>query len=197
MEMLRTADINMADTVNKSDIADFLTKATWTVHSMQHTVHKSSPCTAVFGRDMLFDIPFLGDWNKIGDYRQCQTDQNTAHENKTYVDWDYKVGDKELKRKDGILCKTESRYDNDHWTIMSVHMNGTLRVQCRTKSEGLTIRRVTPYLGHGFYGPENKQLARESNNPGLIKRSCYTAWGSNRGQTYHKECCLHVEHDEY
>ena len=23
---------------------------------------------------MLFNIPFLADWNKIGDYRQCQTD---------------------------------------------------------------------------------------------------------------------------
>jgi hypothetical protein len=26
---------------------------------------------------MMFDIPFLADWNKIGDYRQSQTDRNT------------------------------------------------------------------------------------------------------------------------
>ena len=30
---------------------------------------------------MLFDIPFLADWNKIGDHRQGQTDLNTDREN--------------------------------------------------------------------------------------------------------------------
>jgi hypothetical protein len=63
---------------------------------------------AIFGRDMLFDIPFLADWNKIGDYRQCQTDLNTERENRTRKDWDYKVGDKVLLRKDGILRKSGS-----------------------------------------------------------------------------------------
>ncbi len=96
---------------------------------------------------MLFDIPFIADWNKIGDYRQRQTDRNTRCENKTCVDWDYKVGNKVLVCKDGILCKTESRYESDPWTIMSVHTNGTIRVQCRTKSECLKIGRVTPHFG--------------------------------------------------
>ena len=32
---------------------------------------------AIFGRDMLFHIPFLADWNKIGEHRQHQTDLNT------------------------------------------------------------------------------------------------------------------------
>ncbi len=92
MGMLCTAEIDMADTVNESDIADFLTNATWTVHSTYHTVLQASPGAAIFGRDMLFDIPFIADWNKIGDYRQRQTDCNTRRENKTCVDWDYKIG---------------------------------------------------------------------------------------------------------
>jgi hypothetical protein len=58
---------------------------------------------------MLFDIPFLADWNKIGDYRQHQTDLNTERENISCIDYDYKVGDKVLEHKDGILRKTESR----------------------------------------------------------------------------------------
>jgi hypothetical protein len=37
---------------------------------MYHTVLKTSPGAAIFGRDMLFDIPFLADWSKIGKYRQ-------------------------------------------------------------------------------------------------------------------------------
>ncbi len=74
MGMLRTAEIDMVDIVSESDIADFLTNATWAICSTYHTVLKASPGAAFFGRDMLFDIPFIADWNKIVDYRQCQTD---------------------------------------------------------------------------------------------------------------------------
>ena len=107
MGMLSTAEIDMADTVSESDIADFLTNAAWAVRSTYHTVLKASPGAAIFGRDMLFDIPFIADWNKIGDYRQCQTDCNTRRENKTRVDWDDKVGGKRLVHKDGIQQKTD------------------------------------------------------------------------------------------
>ena len=86
----------MAETVAPSDISDFLRDAAWAVRSTYCTVLKASPGAAIFGRDMLFDIPFLADWNKIGEYRQHQTDRNTQHENKCCMDWDYKIGDKVL-----------------------------------------------------------------------------------------------------
>ena len=146
MAMLRTAERDMADTVSESDIADFLTNAAWAVRSTYHTVLKTSPGAAIFGRDMLFDVPFLADWKKIGEYRQRQTDKNTARENTTRIDWDYQPGDKVLLRKDGILRKSESRYESDPWTITSVHTNGTIRVQRGTRSERLNIRRVRPYF---------------------------------------------------
>eukprot|EP00804_Cyclotella_cryptica_P023410 CCRYP_000514-RA/>CCRYP_000514-RA protein AED:0.67 eAED:0.21 QI:0/0/0/1/1/1/2/0/241 len=62
MAMLRTAELDMADTVSKSDIADFLTNAAWAVRSTYHTVLKTSPGAAIFGRDMLFDVPYIADW---------------------------------------------------------------------------------------------------------------------------------------
>ena len=146
MSMLRTAEIDMANSVAPSDIDAFLTNIVWAIRSTYHTVLKASPGAAIFGRDMLFDIPFLADWNKIGDYRQHQTDLNTERENKSRIDYDYKVGDKVLVRKDGILRKTESRYNSDPWTITTVHTNGTIRVQRRSKSERLNIRRVIPFF---------------------------------------------------
>ena len=146
MAMLRTAELDMTDTVSKSDIADFLTNAAWAVRSTYHTVLKTSPGAAIFGRDMLFDVPFLADWKKIGEYRQLQTDKHTAWENNTRIDWDYQPSDKVLLRKDGILSKSESRYESDPWTITSVHTNGTILVQRGTKSERLNIRRVRPYF---------------------------------------------------
>jgi hypothetical protein len=52
MGMLRTADIDMADTISESDLEDFLTNAAWAVRSTYHTVLKASPGEAFFGRDI-------------------------------------------------------------------------------------------------------------------------------------------------
>ncbi len=94
---------------------------------------------------MLFDIPFLADWNKIGDYRQSQMDRSAERENSKRIDYDCEVGDKVLIVKEGILCKAESRYGKEPWTIMTVHTNETIRVQCGSKLERINIRRVTPF----------------------------------------------------
>ena len=111
--MLHTAKANMDDTITESDIADFLTNAVWAVCSTYHTVLKTSPGAAIFGRAMFFDVPFIGNWKKIGEYRQTQTDKNTERENNACVDWDYQSGDKVLLQKDDILHKSESLYEND------------------------------------------------------------------------------------
>jgi hypothetical protein len=146
MTMLRTAEIDMADSVIPSDIDTSLTNASWAIRSTYHTVLKASPGAAIFGRDMLFDIPYIADWNKIRVHRQHQTDLNTAQENLQCADYDYKVCDKVLIRKDGILHKSESRYDSEPWTITSVHTNGIIRVERGTKSERINIQRVSPYF---------------------------------------------------
>jgi hypothetical protein len=108
--MLRTSKLNMAKTVKPSDIDIFLSDTTWAVCSTYHTVLKTSPGAAIFGQDMLFDIPFIADWQKIGEHQQKLTDLYNAHENKGRIDYDYKVGRKVLLRKDGILGNAESRW---------------------------------------------------------------------------------------
>jgi hypothetical protein len=128
--MPHTAELDMANTVVTSDINAYLTDAAWAICSTYHTVLKASPGAATLGREMLFDIPFLADWNKIGDHRQRQTDLNIERENRSCRDWDYKVGDKVLLRKNGIIRTSESQYECAPWTITSVHTNGTIRVQC-------------------------------------------------------------------
>jgi hypothetical protein len=68
--MLCTSELNMAESVKASDINLFLIDAAWAICSTYHTVLKVSPGAAIFGRDMLFDIPFIADWQKIGEHRQ-------------------------------------------------------------------------------------------------------------------------------
>ncbi len=94
---------------------------------------------------MLFNIPFVADWKQIGDYRQHQTDRSNKRENNKRVDYDYEVGDKIVIRKNGIFRKVESMWKKEPWTITTVHTNGTIRIQCGTKSERINIRRVTPF----------------------------------------------------
>jgi hypothetical protein len=67
--MLRTAKLDMAESVNASDIDIFLADAAWAIRSTHHTVLKVSPGAAIFGQDMLFDIPFIADWKTIGEHR--------------------------------------------------------------------------------------------------------------------------------
>jgi hypothetical protein len=143
--MLHTAELNMAKSVKASDIDVFLSDAAWAIHSTYHTVPKASPDAAIFGKDMFFDIPFIADWKKIGEHRQRLTDLNTARENKVRIVYDYKVGQKTLLWNKGILCKAESRYLKDPWTITSVHTNRTITVQCRNKSERMNIWRFKPF----------------------------------------------------
>jgi hypothetical protein len=129
--MLHTAELDMAESVNVSDIDNFLSDAAWAVCSTHHTVLKASPGAAIFGQDMLFDIRFIADWKKIGEHRQKLTYVNTAHENEGRIDYDYKVGQKILVRNKGILHKAESRWHKDPWTITTVHTNGTIMIQRR------------------------------------------------------------------
>ena len=124
----------------------FLDNAAWAICSTYHTVLKASPDAAIFGRNMLFNIPFKADWNKIGDYRQRRTDLNMACKSSKRVDYDYKVGNKVLMTQEGILRKAESPYSKQPWTITPVHTNGTIRIHRGIKLERLNIRRVTPFV---------------------------------------------------
>jgi hypothetical protein len=143
--MLRTSELDMATMVKPCDRNVFLSVATWAVCSTYHTVLKASPGSAIFGQDMLFDILFIADWQKIGEHRQKLTDLNNARENKGRIDYDYKVNQKVLLRKDGILHNAESRWHKKPSLITSVHTNGTIMVQCKNKIDRMNIRRVKPF----------------------------------------------------
>jgi hypothetical protein len=144
-QTLHTAELDMADSVTPNDVDVFLDNASWAICSTYHTVLKASPGVAIFGRDMFFDIPFVADWRKIGEPRRSLTNRGNQQESAKQIDYDYKVGDKVLVINKGILCKAESACGKEPWTITTVHTNGTIRTQCGTKTEQLSIRRVEPF----------------------------------------------------
>jgi hypothetical protein len=133
--MLRTVEIDMADSVTLDVVDVFLDNAAWAICSTYHTVLKASPSAAILGCDMLFDIPFVADWHKIGEQRQSLTNHGNQCKNAKPIDYDYKAGDKILVINKGILCKAESSYGKEPWTITTVHMNGTIKIQHGTRTE--------------------------------------------------------------
>ncbi len=129
-----------------SDIDVFLSDAAWAICSTYHTVLKAShPGAAKFGRDMLFNIPFIAGWQKIGEHMHLLTNHKNARENEGRIDYDYIVGQKVLLSKEGILCNAESRYQKKPWLIMSVHTNRTIMVKCGDKIDRKNTRRVKPF----------------------------------------------------
>jgi hypothetical protein len=132
--MLRTAELDMANSVTPNDVDVFLDNAAWEICSTYHTVLKASPGAAIFGCDMLFVISFMADWHKVGERRQSLTNRGNQRKNAKRNDYDYKVGDKVLLINEGILRKAESAYGKEPWTITAVHTNGTIRIQRRTKN---------------------------------------------------------------
>ena len=143
--MLRTAALDMADTVTPDMVDEFLTNAAWAIRSTHHTVLGATPGAAIFGRDMLFDIPYLADWNSIGQRRQQLVDRQNAIENSRRIDFDYTVGQKVLLRKDGIIRKASLRNEGPY-VVTQVFTNGTVRIQRGTISERLNIRRISPFF---------------------------------------------------
>jgi hypothetical protein len=77
----------------------------------------------------------MADWRKIGERRQSVTNRGNQRKNAKQIDYDYKVGDKVLLINEGILCKAESTYSKEPWTITTLHTNGTIRIQRGTEME--------------------------------------------------------------
>jgi hypothetical protein len=115
--MLCTAELDMADSITPDDVDVFLDSTAWAICSTYHMVLKASPGAAIFGCNMLFDIPFVADWHKIGEQRQSLTNRGNQHKNAKHIDYNYKVRDKVLLINEGILCKADSSCDKEPWTI--------------------------------------------------------------------------------
>ncbi len=77
----------MANSVTPNDLDVFLDNAASEICSTYHMVLKASPGAAIFGCNMLFDIPFVADWHKIGEQRQSPTNHGNQRKNAKCIDY--------------------------------------------------------------------------------------------------------------
>ena len=144
--MMRARALNMSPAVDDTMIEDFLVDAAWAICSTYHAVLKSTPGAVIFGRNMIFDIPYVAHSNKIERRRQKKVECTNNRKNKRQLPHDYAVGHNILIIKDGIHQKVEDKHEGAY-TMTQVYYNGTVRIQRGSSvNKRINIRRLTPYI---------------------------------------------------
>ena len=116
----------------------------WAIRSTHHTTNKASPGQLVFGRDMLFNIPYVPNWENIRAQKQLLTNKNAITENKKRISHDYAVNDNVLIYRDGIFRKLDGPFLGPY-KIIEVYTNGTVCIQRGIVTERINVRRPTLY----------------------------------------------------
>jgi hypothetical protein len=61
--MMRTSEIDMANSDEPAAIDTFINNAAWTIHRKSHKILKASPGAAqTLEHDTIFDVPFIAHW---------------------------------------------------------------------------------------------------------------------------------------
>ena len=95
--------------MNEDDpFKDFLTATAYAIRSTYHTTLQATPGQLVFGQDMILPIRLTTNWALIAQRKQERIDKSNACKNKKHIHHEYKVGDKVLLEKPGILQKMTS-----------------------------------------------------------------------------------------
>jgi hypothetical protein len=80
-------------------------RSLWAIRSIYHTTLQATPCQLVFDRDMIHNIAFTANWNRIQKRKQDIINKSNEKENKSGIFYEYKVGDQILLETPGILRK--------------------------------------------------------------------------------------------
>ena len=104
----------------------------------------ATPGQFVFGRDMLLPIQIKTDWARIRQRKQDMINVNNRKENAKRIEHEYRVGEKVLLEKPGLISKLSAPRTGPYW-ITHTYANGTVRIQRGVVNERVNIRRLTPY----------------------------------------------------
>ena len=118
--------------------------ASWAICSTVHTTLDAIPGQVVFGQDMLLLVQLKRDWARIRQHKQDIINVNNRKENAKCIEHEYRVGEKVLLEKPGLISKLPAPHTGPNW-ITHTYNNGTVRVQRGIVNERINIRRLIPY----------------------------------------------------
>ena len=95
-DMVGTHDLKQCTFDDVNPWGPVLNDITWEIQSTCHTTTKASPGQLVFGRDILFGIPFIADWDKIAENKQIIINKSNQAESKNHFENDYVITNRVL-----------------------------------------------------------------------------------------------------
>ena len=93
---------------------------------------------------MLLPIQLKTDWARIRQRKQDIINLNNKKENSKRIKHEYRVDEKVLLEKPGLISKLSSPRTGPY-RITDTYTNGTVRIQRGVVNERVNIRRLTPY----------------------------------------------------
>ena len=123
----------------------FLTACAYAIRNTYHTTLKATPGQLVFGRDMILPVQFNADWALIAQRKQDVIDNSNRKENRRRKPHTYKVGEKVLLDKPGLLRKMSVPRIGP-FVITKVSTNGTVHIAKGAVTQRVNIRRIAPYF---------------------------------------------------
>ena len=142
--MIRTFSVQSMELDDKNPWDGILSAVAFAVRATVHTTTRASPSQLIFGRDAIFQVQHVADWQYIKKRKQNAINVNNARENSKRIPYEYQVGQRVL-----IKAEQSSKYGTDSYfgpfTVEAVNSNGTLRVNEGAVTDTYNIRNVTPY----------------------------------------------------
>ena len=96
--MIRASNIKTLDLDVNDRWSSLLNSIAWAVRTTYHTTLEDSPAQLVYGRDMIYPLQYIAQWDVICKNKKVLIKKANIRENSCRVDHQYKVGDKVLVR---------------------------------------------------------------------------------------------------
>jgi transposase InsO family protein len=141
--MIRTFDVDNIDLEDNDPFAGLVSAVCFAIRSTYHTTLQATPGQLVFGRDMIFPIEHIADWQLIKNRKQIMIDRNNAKENLKRIDYDYRAGEKVL-----IFTPDPNKMEQPRegpYEIVQVHTNGTVTLQKGPVTQRYNVRQIVPF----------------------------------------------------
>jgi len=140
--MIRTFSVQDMDEENPWQ--GILSAVAFAIRATVHSTTRATPSQLIFGRDAIFQVQHIADWQYIKQRKQQMINANNARENAKRIDYKYRVGQRVL-----IKAEQGAKYGTDSYLgpyiVTAVNDNGTLRVNEGAVTDTYNIRNVTPY----------------------------------------------------
>ena len=81
---------------------EVLSLVAWAIRTSYHSTLQATPAQIVFGRDMLFKMKKVINWQSMTENKRKQIEKDNIRENTERIPYDYKVGDELLQIKRGV-----------------------------------------------------------------------------------------------